>query len=147
MLSRWRDRSAASPLPLSSSQKHELAVHTKLALTGLILHTLTQLAHINCPWPERWQRILSIPVPGLLWAWPQLAPRIYLKYRNWIQAVVCIVFFNFPLLRKPKGIQRVLDAPATPGFFGFLTDVLKIAWGEETLEPSFVTPIPCIGSQ
>ncbi len=40
-----------------------------------------------------------------------------------------VIYWSFPLLRKAKGIQRVLDAPATPGPLGFLLDILKMLWG------------------
>lgn len=40
-----------------------------------------------------------------------------------------LVFFAFPLLRKPRGIQKVLDDDPQPGLLGLLRDMLKVAWG------------------
>jgi hypothetical protein len=43
--------------------------------------------------------------------------------------VTRFVFFLFPLLRKPRGIQRVLETKATESLPGFILDVLKMGWG------------------
>ena len=40
------------------------------------------------------------------------------------------VFFAFPLLRKARGIQKVLDDAPQPGARGLIKDVLKLTWGE-----------------
>ena len=40
------------------------------------------------------------------------------------------VFFAFPLLRKARGIQKVLDDAPQPGARGLVKDMLKLAWGE-----------------
>ena len=41
-----------------------------------------------------------------------------------------LAFFSFPLLRQARGIQKALEATAMPGPFGFLVDIIKMAWGE-----------------
>jgi hypothetical protein len=98
-------------------------------LAGFLLHLFTQISHLSCPWNERWQRLLSLPVSGLPFMWSALHPTSYLTYREPLLTSVKLVWFAFPLLRKARGIQRVLDQDATPGFFGFGLDVLKIMWG------------------
>ena len=45
-------------------------------------------------------------------------------------AVCRFVFFAFPLLRKARGIQKVLDDAPQPGARGLVKDMLKLAWGE-----------------
>lgn len=40
------------------------------------------------------------------------------------------IFFAFPLLRKARGIQKVLDDAPQPGARGLVKDVLKLMWGE-----------------
>lgn len=98
-----------------------------------MLHTVVQFMHISCPWHERWQRLLSIPVSSVMWALPLTAPNFYLRHRTFILVTFKIIFFAFPLLRKARGIQRVLDAPATPGAGGFLIDIIKMGWGSRLL--------------
>jgi hypothetical protein len=98
-----------------------------------MLHTAVQLMHISCPWHERWQRLLSIPVLSVIWALPLTAPQFYLEHRTYTLVACKMVFFAFPLLRKARGIQRVLDAPATPGAGGFLIDIIKMGWGSRLL--------------
>lgn len=121
--------------PLTPSQRRELAIARQLGATSCLVHTIVQLMHLKCPWSERWQRLLSIPVTGLGWAVPALAPHFYLRRRHWFTFAHRVAFFMFPLLRKPKGIQRVLDTGASPGGVGALKDVLKIAWGERAAVP------------
>ena len=107
----------------------------QMGLSGALLHTATQLAHMGCPWPERWQRLLSILVPNALWVLPLCAPRFFLRRRHWVVGLFTLVFYSFPLLRQPKGIQRAMDASATPGPAGFLLDILKMIWGESPPAP------------
>lgn len=94
-----------------------------------MLHFLVQIAHIACPPHEQIQRILSLPVTALVFVFPALAPELYLRHRNPFLLWFKVTFFSFPLLRKPKGIQRVLNAAATPGLRGFIVDLVKMAWG------------------
>lgn len=56
-------------------------------------------------------------------------PNLYLKHRNTFLICFKVGYFSFPLLRKPRGIQRVLDSPATSGLGGFFLDLIKAAWG------------------
>ena len=39
------------------------------------------------------------------------------------------MFFAFPLLRKARGIQKVLDDAPQPGARGLVKDILKLTWG------------------
>lgn len=94
-----------------------------------MLHFLVQLAHVSCPWHEKWQRLLSLPVAAMVFIFPAMAPELYLRHRDLFLLCFKVSFFSFPLLRKPKGIQRVLNAAATPGLRGFIVDLVKMAWG------------------
>ena len=115
---------------LTPEQRRRLPFEQRAMLIGLTLHIATQLSHLSCPWRERWQRIVSIPVTATPYLWSLIHPTSYFHWRELLFIIFRVVFFSFPLLRKAKGIQRVLDAPATPGgLAGFLIDVIKILWG------------------
>jgi len=118
---------------LTENQRRRVEFEVKVALWGFTFHTATQLMHISCPWHERWQRLLSIPVCSFVWALPLTAPHFYLRHRTFFLVIFKMIFFSFPLLRKARGIQRVLDAPATPGVWGFLIDIIKMGWGSRLL--------------
>lgn len=79
----------------------------RLALFSLLMHGSTQvmslLAWSSLPGSERFQRLLSIGtavVPVLL---PLRLPVLYLRWRSEVFLVYRVVFFAFPLLRKPAG--------------------------------------------
>jgi hypothetical protein len=118
---------------LSEDQKRRVDFEIKVALGGFMLHLAVQIMHISCPWHERWQRLLSIPVASIMWALPLTAPEFYTRHRTAFLIIFKVIFFAFPLLRKARGIQRVLDAPATPGVGGFLIDIIKMGWGSRLL--------------
>ena len=110
-----------------------------VAFVGFMLHTLTQMAHISCPWVEMRQRLASIIFTAMIFLFPALQPKLYLKHRDTFLTCFKIGFFSFPLLRRKRGIQRVLDSPATPGMFGFLLDLIKVAWGTLlTYKPQYI---------
>lgn len=114
---------------LSSDDRLLISFETKASFFGFILHTLTQISHLNCPWSEKWQRLLSIFISVFPWLWPSLHQKSYIKHRVKFIVLFRLIYFAFPLLRKARGIQRVLDDKATPGSFGFVLDTLKMAWG------------------
>ena len=117
-------------LSLRTHDAQRVAFDIKMSLGGFLLHTLVQIAHISCPWHERWQRLLSIPVSALQCLIPALAPGFYMKHRDMSLIMTKLAFFSFPLLRQARGIQKALEATAMPGPFGFLVDIIKMAWGE-----------------
>lgn len=95
------------------------------------LHSLTG----DCTWTERWQRYVSIllPIPIVFWA-TFGPPKLYLRYRNILMVLIRVVFFSFPLLRRARGIQRVLDSPANQiPYIGYCLDILKIGWGSRLM--------------
>lgn len=122
--------SPASRLPLTPAEKRTVVFERDIAFWGVLLHTLVQCAHMNCVWSERWQQLLSIPFSSISFLVPTFFPRFYITHRDAFLFLFKVGFFSFPLLRKPKGIQRVLDAPATPGLYGVLVDLTKMAWGK-----------------
>jgi multisubunit Na+/H+ antiporter MnhF subunit len=89
-----------------------------------------------------------MPVAAAPFLWIALAPVSYFRHREALAVAWKLVFFAFPLLRKAKGIQRALDSPATAGPFGFLIDVVRIAWGTRLFTPILLaiaakqSPIP-----
>lgn len=130
---------------LTTAQQRLLAFDTRIGFLCFLLHTTTQFSHLGCPWEERWQRLLSIPVSGAPWFLTLLAPSFYLRWRMQVYSWYKVAFFAFPLLRKPRGIQRVLDGDPSPGPLGFLLDVLKIAWGSRlfaVLQSGLATRMP-----
>ena len=114
---------------LTPAQKRNIAFERNVAFSGFMLHFMVQIAHISCPWHERWQRILSVLITTSIFLFPTFCPETYLRYRNIFLFTFRIAFFSFPLLRKPRGIQRVLNAPASPGLMGCIIDLVKMAWG------------------
>lgn len=127
-----------SPGPSTSSTAAQVvAFETKISFGMFLLHTLVQLAHISCPWSERWQRLLSIPCSALQFLIPAMAPSFYIKHRDMSLLATKLMFFSFPLLRKARGIQRALEAPAMPGTLGFVVDLAKMAWGSRLLAVCF----------
>lgn len=65
--------------------------------------SLTQVKEIpTAPWEEAWQRWLSIFVAAALFFLPALTPRLYLRRRTAIITACKLIFYSFPLLRKPK---------------------------------------------
>lgn len=137
---------------LSPQERQQLSFDCSMSLLGFFLHTFTQLNHLSCPWEERWQRLLSIPFSGSVFIVIQLFPHFFIKYREFYLIVFKLLWFSFPLLRKPKGIQDVLNCSASLGYFGFPLDLLKIAWGSRlfallflslALRQSFVPYVIC----
>lgn len=115
---------------LNPIENRTVLFERNVAFAGFLLHSLTQLAHIWCPWPECRQRLFSIFFTAFVFLFPALMPRQYLQHRNTFLICFKLVYFSFPLLRKPRGIQRVLDSPATAGLSGFFLDLIKTAWGK-----------------
>ena len=126
-----RELSAAQQL--SAAERRVVSFEKRVGFLCFSLHVLTQITHLSCPWNERWQRLVSIPVAGLPSLCLFLSPPLYMKWRTPLLLGNKLIFFAFPLLRQPRGIQRVLDAPATPGAVGFFVDTLKIAWGSRII--------------
>lgn len=116
--------------PLTSQEQRLVSFEARVGMMVFVLHFITQVAHLSCPWHERWQRLLSLPVAVAPGACALLAPRWYIRHRWVVLVAFKVAFFAFPLLRQARGIQRVLDAPATPGPLGFVIDTIKIAWGK-----------------
>lgn len=114
---------------LTENERRTAAFERDVSMVGIVLHTFTQIKHIYCPWPELWQRLLSIVVCTSSVLVPALWPSIYIKHREFFVFAFKVVFYSFPLLHKPRGIQRALNAPATPGPWGMPLDLLKMAWG------------------
>lgn len=126
----------SAAVSMSADAAQVVAFDIKMSFGGFLLHFLVQLAHISCPWSERWQRLLSLPVSAMQFLIPALAPAFYIKHRDMNLFATKMAFFSFPLLRKARGIQRALDTPATQGIFGFLVDLTKMAWGAYTWNAS-----------
>lgn len=114
---------------LTAAQRRQVLFERNVMFFGCVLHVATQVSHLRCPWSERWQRLLSIPVSAVPTGTAAVAPAFYVRHREIILVAFKLIYWSFPLLRKPAGIQRVLDAPATPGPLGFPLDVLKMLWG------------------
>lgn len=64
------------------------------------------MAWPSLPASERFQRCLSILYACTPVALPLWAPEFYLRWRPWVFIVYRIGFFQFPLLRKPRGAFR-----------------------------------------
>lgn len=111
----------------------ELSFDRKLALFGLLGHSLTQLKSISSVdvLSTEWcLRVVSIFFVSTYWLWPTLRPASYLRWRTPYQLAMHLVYWSSPLLRSNKGIQRVLDSPPGPGPLGLAGDLLKVVWGE-----------------
>ena len=116
-------------MSVTVEQQRAVLFEVRVGLLGLFLHITTQISHIHCPWPEKFQRILSIVVLSSIIFIPLRSPSIYLKHKEALFLVWKIAFYSFPLLRQAKGIQRALDVAATPGGVGMFLDLLKVTWG------------------
>lgn len=145
---------AAAPLEarkLTPEERRRVAFETRVAALGFTLHTLVQLQHMACPWHERWQRLVSIPYTAAQVAYPLLASgRTYLDYHDAFHWTFKMGFFTFPLLRRARGVQRVLDAVPSPGLSGFIIDLVKMAWGSRlvaVLCSGVGTPLSSVGAQ
>jgi hypothetical protein len=135
---------ALPPLSLPAAQRRKAAHQAcsfdrKLALFSLFFHGSTQIASLlawhTLPASERWQRVASIVYafgPLLI---PLLFPEWYIRgnRRSWVLAIYRVGFFSFPLLRQPRGIQKVLGGAAQPGARGMLKDLLRLIWGARLL--------------
>lgn len=128
----------SSPNP-TSRELHRAAFESRIFLMGFLLHVFTQIHYLSCPWNERWQRLLSIPVSGAPLVFAALYPHTYVMYREAIMVVFKLIWYAFPLLRKAKGIQQVMEAPATAGSFGIFFDLLKIIWGTRMFAMAWMT--------
>ena len=115
---------------LTRNESRTVAFERDVAFGGFMLHTLVQIAHLSCPWHEKWQRLFSIVYCSLGFLVPAFFPKLYIRYRESLIFCFKIGFYSFPLLRKRKGLQRVLDSAATPGQFGLIVDLVKMAWGK-----------------
>jgi hypothetical protein len=136
---------AASP-PVNRSG---LDFEARFALLGALLHSATQLLHMRgAPPAELPQRLLSIPVAFAPFLWPLLAPAHFDRHRTPIMVLLRATFYcAFPLLRRPTGIQRVLEAPPTSGASGAALDLIKAAWGTRLfaiLMTGLIMPLPVL---
>ncbi|PRW33626.1 putative NADH dehydrogenase [ubiquinone] 1 alpha subcomplex subunit mitochondrial [Chlorella sorokiniana] len=126
----------------------------KLALFSLFFHGSTQIASLlawhTLPASERWQRVASIVYafgPLLI---PLLFPEWYIRgnRRSWVLAIYRVGFFSFPLLRQPRGIQKVLGGAAQPGARGMLKDLLRLIWGSRlvaVMSSAAMVPLSLLG--
>ncbi|KAL4419852.1 hypothetical protein ABPG75_006950 [Micractinium tetrahymenae] len=127
----------------------EVRFDRHLALCSFTLHTATQfmslLAWASLPGSERFQRVLSIFFAASMYVLHTVAPVTYLRWRAHSLGLYRIAFFAFPLLRKARGIQKVLDADPQPGLHGALKDLFKVVWGSRLVAvflSSLMTPLP-----
>ncbi|KAL4430336.1 hypothetical protein ABPG77_002142 [Micractinium sp. CCAP 211/92] len=127
----------------------EVRFDRHLALCSFTLLTATQcmslLAWATLPGWERLQRVLSICFAASIYIFPTAAPLVYLRWRPWALAAYRVAFFAFPLLRRARSIQGVLDAEPQPGLHGALKDLLKVIWGTRLVAvfmSSLMTPLP-----
>lgn len=74
---------------------------------SLLLHGAAQLASLlswrALPASETAQRALSVLTVLSFYLLPTAAPRLYLRWRTQALLANRLVFFAFPLLRKPRG--------------------------------------------
>jgi hypothetical protein len=90
--------------------------------------------HRYVPWtltisPSLYGSIISIIYAALPYLWARIGPTSFVKQREIILSVIKVFYFSAPLLRRPRGIQRVLDAEPRPGKLGVLIDTIKVIWG------------------
>lgn len=120
--------------PAGRSARAVTAFDRKLMLIGLLLHSATQVVSLmawhTLPFSEKSQRLGSIVFAACSWLLPTLAPAFYLRWRKELIILYRICFFAFPLLRKARGIQQVMEDAAQQGARGAVKDLFKIFWGE-----------------
>lgn len=123
----------------SDQSLREAAFDKKIAAFGLFFHSLPQLSSLRgvtaLSW-EWWWRVGSIPFVGVGLVWPALHPASYLRCRTRYLLTMRVAYFLGPLFRSNSGVQRVLDAQASPGALGLAGDLVKIAWGKRLLRPA-----------
>lgn len=97
---------------LTPEERRRIDFETRVAFLGFMLHTMVQMMHIDCPWHERWQRIVSIPYTFAQVAFPlSVSGQNYLQYHDHFHWVFKVGFFMFPLLRRARGtISDILFA-------------------------------------
>ncbi|PRW58844.1 MAD2L1-binding isoform X2 [Chlorella sorokiniana] len=81
------------------------------------------------PAAEISQRVMSTALVALFWVLPTFWPVHYMRHRTVYLLSSRISFFAWPLLRKPRGIQHVLESAAAAGVRGALRDIFKVVWG------------------
>jgi hypothetical protein len=79
--------------------------------------------------PSLYCSIFSIIYAALPYLWARMSPTSFMKQRGIILSVIKVFYFSAPLLRRPRGVQRVLDAQPQPGKLGILIDTIKVIWG------------------
>ncbi len=83
---------------------------------SLLLHVSVQTASLlnwrALPASETAQRALSVVAVLAFYLLPTVAPRLYLRWRTQALLANRLVFFAFPLLRKPRGGPRPQAQPA-----------------------------------
>ena len=114
----------------AADEESAVARDRLLGAFACVLHGASQLKELSgAQGSEFWQRVGSIALVALLWLLPACAPRLWARRRTAFLTSIKFIFFTFPLLRRPRGIQRVLDGPATPGLLGVPRDLFRVAWG------------------
>jgi hypothetical protein len=63
---------------LTSAERRRVAFERNVLAFGFILHLATQVSHLRCPWSERWQRLLSLPVSAIPPLTATISPALYL---------------------------------------------------------------------
>ncbi|KAL4419555.1 hypothetical protein ABPG77_006886 [Micractinium sp. CCAP 211/92] len=129
----------------------EVTFDRRLLLFSLLLHVSVQTASLlnwrALPASETAQRALSVVAVLAFYLLPTVAPRLYLRWRTQALLANRLVFFAFPLLRKPRGIQQVLNAAPRPGVRGAMKDLFRIIWGGRlvaTLMGAMFNPLPLL---
>ena len=100
----------------------DASLDRRLFLFSLVLHGCTQLISLlqwsALPPSERAQRLGSVAWLAAFPLLAALAPRFYLRHRTAALALQRVVFFLFPLLRRPRGecaVDAMRDAAAAWG--------------------------------